>query len=262
MACEVAHGRGSLSRQPPRMASGNDDGRSAMIQGHMRRMARILSVALITAGLVILADAGITLAWQEPLSSIYGSIKQSAAERPARSARVGLPRRPGGLGRRGPPSTKHVARQADQLASIYAGKIRDGQGIGRIKVPTVGIDFVLIQGTDEADLQKGPGHYPDTGLPGQGMTIGIAGHRTTYLAPFRDIARHRGRRRGDPRDPLRHVHLQGREDGHRRPDRDVTRRRCRLRAGRPHRLPSALQRRPALRRHREAGDMQLTPATR
>ena len=35
--------------------------------------------------------------------------------------------------------------------------------------------------------RKGPGHYPDTGFPGQGETIGIAGHRTTYLAPFREI---------------------------------------------------------------------------
>jgi sortase A len=46
---------------------------------------------------------------------------------------------------------------------------------------------VVVQGTDTASLQKGPGHYPDTALPGQGKTIGIAGHRTTYLAPFRHI---------------------------------------------------------------------------
>lgn len=45
----------------------------------------------------------------------------------------------------------------------------------------------MIQGTDEGDLQKGPGHYPTTALPGQGKTIGIAGHRTTYGAPFNQI---------------------------------------------------------------------------
>ena len=55
-------------------------------------------------------------------------------------------------------------------------------------MPAIGIDYVFVQGTDEADLEKGPGHYPDTALPGQGKTIGIAGHRTTYLAPFRKIA--------------------------------------------------------------------------
>ncbi len=46
---------------------------------------------------------------------------------------------------------------------------------------------MLIQGTDTASLEKGPGHYPQTAFPGQGTTIGIAGHRTTYLAPFRHI---------------------------------------------------------------------------
>ena len=47
--------------------------------------------------------------------------------------------------------------------------------------------MVFVQGTDETSLQKGPGHYPETPFPGQGGTVGIAGHRTTYLAPFRHI---------------------------------------------------------------------------
>ena len=47
--------------------------------------------------------------------------------------------------------------------------------------------MVFVQGTDEASLQEGPGHYPETPFPGQGGTVGIAGHRTTYLAPFRHI---------------------------------------------------------------------------
>jgi sortase A len=46
---------------------------------------------------------------------------------------------------------------------------------------------VFVQGTDEGSLQKGPGHYPQTPLPGQPGTTAIAGHRTTFLAPFRTI---------------------------------------------------------------------------
>jgi sortase A len=46
---------------------------------------------------------------------------------------------------------------------------------------------VIVQGTDSASLRKGPGHYPDTALPGEPGTVAIAGHRTTYLAPFRTI---------------------------------------------------------------------------
>ena len=45
----------------------------------------------------------------------------------------------------------------------------------------------MIEGTETADLRKGPGHYPDTALPGQSKTVAIAGHRTTYGAPFRTI---------------------------------------------------------------------------
>ncbi len=45
----------------------------------------------------------------------------------------------------------------------------------------------MVEGTDTATLRKGPGHYPETRLPGQGGTVGVAGHRTTYLAPFRTI---------------------------------------------------------------------------
>jgi sortase A len=44
-----------------------------------------------------------------------------------------------------------------------------------------------VQGTDTGSLQRGPGHYTDTPIPGQPGTGAIAGHRTTYLAPFRDI---------------------------------------------------------------------------
>ena len=65
--------------------------------------------------------------------------------------------------------------------------MKTGEGIGRIKIPSIGLEIVVVQGTDTASLQKGPGHYPETAFPGQGKTIGIAGHRTTYLAPFRKI---------------------------------------------------------------------------
>lgn len=152
-----------------------------------RRTARILSVALITAGIVILLDAGVTLAWKEPLSSIYGSLKQSAARDQLDSLETEFLADPDVTKARAK-SGQDTAMKADRLASIYARKISNGEAIGQIRIPGIGADFVVIEGTDEADLQKGPGHYPETGLPGQGRTIGIAGHRTTYLAPFRKIA--------------------------------------------------------------------------
>jgi sortase A len=63
----------------------------------------------------------------------------------------------------------------------------DGQPIGTIDIPNIGANFVVVQGTDTADLQLGPGHYDNTPLPGQAGNAAIAGHRTTYLHPFYNL---------------------------------------------------------------------------
>ena len=59
--------------------------------------------------------------------------------------------------------------------------------MGRIGCRAIGVNDVVVQGTDAGDLRKGPGHYPATPLPGERGTVAIAGHRTTYGAPFRHI---------------------------------------------------------------------------
>lgn len=162
----------------------------------MHRSLRVLSITLITAGLVIFADVAMTLAWKEPLSTIYGSIKQDKAEKQLRALEDRFP------------SAEDLARVANitditerarALANLFAPQAKTGQGIGRVVIPKIDLDIVLVQGTDTASLQKGPGHYtrsdnPATrkagdgsAFPGQAKTIGIAGHRTTYLAPFRRL---------------------------------------------------------------------------
>ena len=150
----------------------------------MRRVARILSVTLITAGLVILADAAVTLLWKEPLSSVYGSIQQGKAADELDSVRDSFLELPA---LRKLDEGLDDTKAARRLAALFARTLEDGKPIGRIDIPSIDADYVVVQGTGEAALQKGPGHYPDTALPGQGKTIGIAGHRTTYLAPFNRI---------------------------------------------------------------------------
>lgn len=59
-----------------------------------------------------------------------------------------------------------------------------GNGMALIKIPKIGVDAVVVEGVEVADLKKGPGHYPDTALPGQLGNMVISGHRTTYGAPF------------------------------------------------------------------------------
>ena len=72
----------------------------------------------------------------------------------------------------------------------------EGDPVGRLRIARIGVSAVAVEGTDAADLRSGPGHYPGTPLPGQRGTVGIAGHRTTYGAPFRRIDKLR------PRDPI------------------------------------------------------------
>src|ERR1700730_17544647 len=63
----------------------------------------------------------------------------------------------------------------------------EGDPIGDIRIPVIGINQVVVEGTDTPDLRKGPGHYIGTPLPGQGGNASIAGHRTTYGHPFYNL---------------------------------------------------------------------------
>jgi sortase A len=150
----------------------------------MSRVARIFSTVLITAGLVVMADVGLTLAYKEPISSIYGEIKQHAAANQLADLESHYPTPADLASIKG---VRGVDRKAGILARRFGDQTHEGEAIGRIIVPAMGLNAVFIQGTDTGSLQKGPGHYPDTPFPGEGGTIGIAGHRTTYLAPFRHI---------------------------------------------------------------------------
>jgi sortase A len=160
----------------------------------MRRLGHIFSIALITAGLIVIADVGITLAYQEPLSSLYSSIKQSEKANQLKQLESSF-------------LTKSDVKQIERakvaensghphaleanismLAQRLVDESKPGDALGRIEAPGMdGLNLVFVQGTDESSLELGPGHYPETAMPGQGKTVAIAGHRTTYLAPFRHI---------------------------------------------------------------------------
>ena len=148
--------------------------------GVKRRLLRIVGTALITAGLVILADAGLTLVWQEPASAAFAWFGQ-------RDAEADLEELEAEFAKQSQTETNTERRGFAPLARRMEAEIRTGQGIGRVAIREIGLDVVMVQGTDTSSLRKGPGRYPATALPGQGRTIGIAGHRTTYSAPFRRI---------------------------------------------------------------------------
>ena len=158
-----------------------------------RGVLRAISSVLIVTGVLLLADAAVTLLWQEPVSALYARVQQNRlADDLAELERAPLA-----------PVEERALRRIDDPAKRLAFRARalerslePGDAMGRLRIPDIGISEVVVQGTDAADLRKGPGHYPDTPLPGERGTVGIAGHRTTYGAPFRRLDQL------DPRDRI------------------------------------------------------------
>jgi sortase A len=152
---------------------------------------RRLVVVLTVIGVLLLAEAVVTLAWKEPFTNYLAAQAQDdlgrqldRLDRQSPALGASDQRRLAAIHDAGARSRKRMSLLAARLDASVA----DGEALGRIQIGKIGIDYVFVQGTDAATLRKGPGHYHgDTTLPGEGGVVGIAGHRTTYAAPFRDI---------------------------------------------------------------------------
>lgn len=149
-----------------------------------RRLVRDVATVLIITGVLLLIDAGVTLLWQEPVTAVVAVIKRGEIDRRYLSYRTNPL---SALDRRVFGALRGVRRRTAFLAARELREVKTGDAVGRILIPRIGLNEIVVQGTDEGSLQKGPGHYPTTALPGLGRTVAIAGHRTTYLAPFRHI---------------------------------------------------------------------------
>jgi len=143
-----------------------------------------LAILLVLAGGLALLDALVTLLWQEPISALVATIRQEHLSSDLRTVERSTPT---------PLERRTLASLADERARIafLAGELEhragDGGAVGRIVIPHLSASYVLVNGTDTEDLESGPGIYPETSFPGVPGTTAIAGHRTTYLAPFRNI---------------------------------------------------------------------------
>jgi sortase A len=80
---------------------------------------------------------------------------------------------------------------------------KPGEPLGNISIDEIGVDFQMVEGVDLNYLQKGPGHFPSTPFPGQAGNAALAGHRTTWAAPFNRIDELQ------PGDPITVVTVQG-----------------------------------------------------
>ncbi len=150
----------------------------------MRRALRSLSTVLIVAGVLMLADAVSTLLWQEPVSAVYARIVQGQLGGDLERLQT---RKPTTLDLAALSKLATERRRMAFLARRLRADSDEGAAVGRVLIDRIDADFVLVNGTDGNDLRKGPGIYDDVPFPGAPGTTAIAGHRTTYAAPFREI---------------------------------------------------------------------------
>jgi sortase A len=157
---------------------------------------RALSWALVAAGVMIGAWTIVVWQWQDPLTALYTAHRQSQLSSEFRRRSVAfmatVPQKPHpAVVERGLASPAAL----DRLATAYAAATPEGDPLGKLVIPRLGLRIIFVNGTNTADLHAGPGRDRRTGLPGQHRLIYIAGHRTTFGAPFANIDRLRP---GDP----------------------------------------------------------------
>jgi sortase A len=118
-----------------------------------RRLISWLSIILVVAGIGVIGYPFLTNLWQDRLQARLG--RQLTSK---------------------------------QLADAYrAHRVAIGDSLTRIKIPALGVDMVVVQGTTESALQAGAGHYEASPLPCEAGNVAIAGHRTTYGKPFANL---------------------------------------------------------------------------
>lgn len=138
----------------------------------MRRLLRWLGTLLIVGGVALLAWALAVWRWEDPFTSLYTSYEQRELTTVLhdRFTAFGAP-----------------TRDPSADARRYRRQTKVDEAIGRLVVPRLGLSMVLVYGVDPETLKRGPGLHPQTFFPGQDRLVYIAGHRTTYGAPFSKI---------------------------------------------------------------------------
>lgn len=148
------------------------------------RLARGISWVLIISVLLVAIDAGVTLLWQEPVTAVIALVKRSDLDKRLLTYQTAP------LSSREQHALHALPNLQQRIAYLARREERQaapGQAIGQIAIPEIEASYDVVEGTDDSSLEKGPGHYPATAFPGLGQTVALAGHRTTYLAPFRRI---------------------------------------------------------------------------
>ncbi len=143
----------------------------------MRRGVRELGLALITIGVIILLFVvyqlfGTSVAEARSQAKLAKEFNAAVASTKSTPPASDNPTLGSGIG----------SNESQEEPSVPPGG-----AIDHLIIPRIGLNKFVVEGVQTDDLMKGPGHYPETVLPGQAGNAAIAGHRTTYGAPFFDL---------------------------------------------------------------------------
>jgi sortase A len=162
------------------------------------RKTRRLGTILLVVGLIAIAYGAAVLFWRDPLTDLYTRYEQHKLAGQFEQAWPDYQTGHLGADFSGDDAARLAAVRA-QVASAardFQRRLRDGKPMGRLAIRRMGLNVIFVQGTNWThDLSKGPGHYEQTSVPGLGKVTAVAGHRTTFGAPFRKIDH---LRQGDP----------------------------------------------------------------
>ncbi len=149
----------------------------------MRRALRWIGTLMIGGGVLMLIWVVIVWRWEDPFTALYTKWKQHQLTHQYHHVlEQWKPAAP--LPKANPAAEEKVIRRE---ATAFDHSAKQGSAIGRIRIGRLGLNMILVNGTDESSLTKGPGRDLRTFMPGQDRLVYIAGHRTTYLAPFSHI---------------------------------------------------------------------------
>ena len=150
----------------------------------IRRVLRAVGAALLAAGVLVMLFVAYEL-WGTGLTTAsHQNALRQQFEKELRAHHVSSTTTTAAPKDTGSTTTTTMPISGVQPAAPSAAP---GQPIGILDIPKIGINYVAVQGTDESDLEKGPGHYSNTSLPGDPGNAAFAGHRTTYAAPFYNL---------------------------------------------------------------------------
>lgn len=161
-----------------------------------RRGRRRLGKVLIGLGIVLIAYSGAIVFWGDPATALYANWKQhqlggqldDAFASYASTVELTPPPRAGERPLTDQEIVDYQRERVEAEANKLHGNLKMGKALGKISIPRMDVNAIFVQGTRWGpDLSQGPGHYPQTSLPGVGRTMAIAAHRTTFGAWFRHI---------------------------------------------------------------------------